>query len=465
MNSRLARSLVLVFLIIAVSIVGAVAFGSTLLAAGGTGPADALYPTGASASAAPHSQTWYRFDYTGDKSEITATLAAYGTPGIDFGVYLPDAITRWIAGDELKALGQSGKGTNETQTWVGRTNVPGTYYVIVRNNTDAAIGYTLLVTGDAVMNAPLVIPPTRTPLPNPFATPVPVGQVTGGKIAFQEASGGNIYTVGAEGSNLQRVTFGLDPALSPDGTRLAFGRQGPIAGLWVSDANGGNERLLYGAKDVRSPSWNADGSRVVFSTVTSVKGTKPFCFFGRCFGGDDIVKWRLKYYDFNEDKVVDLVTPGSGGTVPTLNRVNNSIAFMNPELGLMLTSFDSDTTPYVIDNDLSINSPVASPDGARLTYMVSQPPVWQIVASVWDGSNPTLLTNQDPLVFKHPNSVSPTWSPDGRTILFLSDRHGKWEFFAIDSTGANLRQVLKNITDQVTITYDFNAQRVASWSK
>jgi len=176
----------------------------------------------------------------------------------------------------------------------------------------------------------------------------------------------------------------------------------------------------------------------------------------------------LKYYDFEEDAVFDVNIPPSGGTVPTVNPENDTIAFLNPEMGLMLTSLpvearDEEFTPRVINDDLSINVPASSPDGSRLTYMVSQPPAWQIVVSTWDGTNPTLLTTRDPLDFKHPNNVAPTWSPDGETILFLSDRNGRWEFFAVNVDGSNLRQVLKNVTDQISIKYNFSAERVASW--
>jgi Tol biopolymer transport system component len=61
------------------------------------------------------------------------------------------------------------------------------------------------------------------------------------------------------------------------------------------------------------------------------------------------------------------------------------------------------------------------------------------------------------------NNVAPVWSPDGKEILFLSDRDGKWEFFVINVDGSNLRQVLKNVTDTVSIQYGFSNERVMDW--
>ncbi|MDL1897830.1 hypothetical protein FBQ82_16340, partial [Anaerolineae bacterium CFX7] len=126
-------------------------------------------------------------------------------------------------------------------------------------------------------------------------------------------------------------------------------------------------------------------------------------------------------------------------------------------------TLDDKVVPQLINDDLTINTPVMSPDGSRLTYIVSQPPAWQTVVSVWDGTNPTLLTKNDALSSQHPDSVSPTFSPDGQEILFLSNRNGKWEFFAMNADGSNLRQVLKKVTDSLSLNYNYAAERMASW--
>lgn len=461
MNTRLLRSIVCSAVLALLLLIGSGLAGLGW-AAGESGPGDALIPTGAAMTAQPGSQTWYKFDESGSGRPVTVWVEANGQSGILFRVYTPEAIARWVAGEELQAIGVSSRDPVHDQVWTGRFKTPGTYYIVVENTSAQPITYTLRITGEGVTTTTFR-QPTATPFPNPFKTPVPIARLKRGKIVFQESSGGNIYTVNADGTNLRRVTFGLDPAFSPDGTKIAFARQGPIPGLYVADADGSNERLLYGANEVRSPSWSSDSTRIVFSAVTQVRPTQPICFLNRCFGGDDVVTWKLKAYDLKEDKVIDLNVPPTGGTVPSVNWKTGAIAFMNRELGLMLTSFDKDDVPRVIDNDLTINTPSFSPDGSRLTYMVRQPPVWQIVVAVWDGTHPTLLTTQDPLDFVHPDNVAPTFSPDGNEILFLSNRNGKWEFFVIQVDGRNERQVLKNVTDRLNIQYNFSAERVASW--
>lgn len=445
-----------------VLMLGALAWAGSSLAAGGTGPGDALPITGKLATIPAGAEVWYKFDESGNNELVTAMLDMKGQSGVLFRVYTPGSIARWIAQGGLHSVGVSSASPEYDQVWEGRFESAGTYYLALQNRSGYPIEYRLNVQGDGVKTATIATP-TATPLPNPFATRVPEGTLSGGKIIFQESSGGNIYTVNADGTGLRRVTFGLDPAFSPDGSKFAFARQGPIPGLLISNTDGSNERNVAGGTQVRSPTW-ANENEVVYSSVARVTAGTPVCFLGRCFGGDDVTRWGLLAYDLRDDSINNVSTPPTGGTVPSANRVLNNIAFMSPELGLMLTSL-GDAPMKIIDNDLTINTPSVSPDGARVTYMVRQPPSWQIVVAVWDGTNPTLLTRNDPLSFSHPDNVAPTFSPDGQEILFLSNRNGKWEFFAINADGTNERQVLKSVTDKLNIQYNYSAERVASWAK
>ena len=56
----------------------------------------------------------------------------------------------------------------------------------------------------------------------PGVQPVPGNG--GGQLVFQSQSGSDIYIINADGTNLRRLTDGLDPQLSPDGSRVVFTR-------------------------------------------------------------------------------------------------------------------------------------------------------------------------------------------------------------------------------------------------
>jgi hypothetical protein len=49
--------------------------------------------------------------------------------------------------------------------------------------------------------------------------------------------------------------------------------------------------------------------------------------------------------------------------------------------------------------------------------------------------------------------------------MFLSDRNGKWEFFSANADGSNIRQVLKTVTDLITLRFDFTNERMMDWAR
>jgi Tol biopolymer transport system component len=90
---------------------------------------------------------------------------------------------------------------------------------------------------------------------------------SGGRIAFSRNRAGreDIYTVRPDGTDLRRITRGggTDPSWSPDGSMLAFARNG---GIWVVDANGGEPRRVT-RRAANQPVWSPDGKRIAFVSV------------------------------------------------------------------------------------------------------------------------------------------------------------------------------------------------------
>jgi Tol biopolymer transport system component len=327
------------------------------------------------------------------------------------------------------------------------------------------------VEGDSVTSSPPQPTPTR--VPDPLITPTPLGQGIPGKVVFMDASGGNIYTVKGDGTNLQRVTFGLDPMWNHAGTQIAFARQGPIAGIYAINADGANERLLYQTQEPRAPIWSPDDSEIVFSYQAGTKGGGERCFGSRCFELPSSTEWRLGAVSLSDGSFHDVRSSGNAFT-PTWSP-DGTIAFNDTQIGLMTTTSRGEPSPqpFIGDlrvtsdsyNPLRIMSPQYSPDGKLIVYMVMQPPTWQIALAAADGSNQHLLTKDVTLAYYHPSNVAPEWSPDSKQVLFLSNRNNKWEFFVMNSDGTNPQQVLKNVTDAIEIRYDFQAGRMMSWTK
>ncbi|TSA14614.1 S9 family peptidase [bacterium] len=88
----------------------------------------------------------------------------------------------------------------------------------------------------------------------------------------------------------------------------------------------------------------------------------------------------------------------------------------------------------------SISNPRISPDGRYVAYQVARTN-WEENAyetDIWIG-----VTSSDEiyqLTYAKKSSTSPTWSPDGQRLAFLSDRDGKNQIYLIRPNGGEARQ-------------------------
>jgi TolB protein len=120
----------------------------------------------------------------------------------------------------------------------------------------------------------------------------------GSKIAFSSDRPGRtmIYTMNADGSNVKRLTeagqFNAAPAWSPDGKKLAFaGQAGANFDIFVVNADGTNMIRLTSAKRANGrpannedPSWSPDGRFVMY---TSDRTGKNQIYFSTADGSEE----------------------------------------------------------------------------------------------------------------------------------------------------------------------------------
>jgi Tol biopolymer transport system component len=102
----------------------------------------------------------------------------------------------------------------------------------------------------------------------------------GTKIAFALCCAGDkphIYTIGADGSGLKRLTPGTvdasDPSWSPDGTKIAYGvYHNGVDSIHVIDADGTNDVRLTNRYEPEGtmPAWSPDGTSIAFIENTFV---------------------------------------------------------------------------------------------------------------------------------------------------------------------------------------------------
>jgi Tol biopolymer transport system component len=287
-----------------------------------------------------------------------------------------------------------------------------------------------------------------------------------GRFVFQVASGGEIYVVNADGTGLTRLTEGMDPSWSPDGSKLALARWTTPWGIYIINADGSNERLLFSSNVARAPVWSPDGSQIAFYFETEGM-TAPWkeCFEGLgCFTLIPAMlqqEWHVGVVDV-ADGYLHQPYCDRRSFSPTWSGDGEWLVY-DGDHGLSMTTVEGPNNRPFNDN-VHDQFPVMSPDGTRIAFMHWQHDHWEIYVMNADGGGRLPLTGSSALLERRPNNVSPSWSSDGKQIAFLSDRGGDWEFYVMNADGSDQRQILASVTDRLKITYQGANERVISWT-
>ncbi len=90
-----------------------------------------------------------------------------------------------------------------------------------------------------------------------------------------------------------------------------------------------------------------------------------------------------------------------------------------------------------ISGEGSDTAPAPSPDGSKIAFMSSGRGAtnWEIWVMDTNGSNPRRLTQNGS------NEGLPTWSPDGKSIAYVSDAGGVWAVWVMNADGGNQRKL------------------------
>ena len=463
--------------------------------AAGTGPDEALQPTGEWAQLGAGESQWYAVYYAGDGSQIQIRLQVEPQDSLGFTVWTPGQIELWSIGSRVNPIGRGADDpySEGTLVWSGSFTTAGTYYVVVEppgnlsGSSQATTSYYLLgVSGDGVS----LSEPEATPAPEPVSVQEEATEPTDpagsaeptGTLVFQTTYGGTFYTINVDGTQLQPVTNGIDPVWSPDGEQIAFVRWEEPRGVWIVDVESGNEWRVFDWSETRYPSWSGDGQEIVFSRQhgsASGGGGKPgggrgggppagFGGGGSATGGSAGEAWQLGVVDTADGSFWEPLPNSETNLTPDWSPDGEQIVFAGNN-GLMVQSADGQEAYQLTAAPLD-TSPVWSPDGEQVVYVHRQHDHWEIyVVDVTTGQQ-TRLTDTPAVYGVAANSVSPAWSPDGNYIAFLTDRSGEWEIWIIaapggaEADGSNARPLFDTELDGLTLEYAFAGERAIDWT-
>jgi Tol biopolymer transport system component len=247
------------------------------------------------------------------------------------------------------------------------------------------------------------------------------GYGQGGSIIFASEFAGQsgIFTIKPDGSGRQQlIADGSDPAVSPDGTQLAFVRGNDI---YVAHLDGSGERQVtrHGLGIfVQHPSFSTDGMHIVFAMGM----------------GTPNPVMDIRVLDLSNGSEYTLVKNGRDPIYAP-----DRMAAVFAREGDLYSVFDGfiNSHPYTPILMLRhspgavLHGPAYSPDGTRLAFSLNLP------------MNPTTdLYLLNYVAGRHEylliaNGSQPTFSPDGDYIAFV--RNGN--LYLVEINGSNLLQV------------------------
>ena len=230
-----------------------------------------------------------------------------------------------------------------------------------------------------------------------------------------------------------------DPALSPDGTRIAYTAavdpREPRVDLWVMNVDGtSRRRLTRTGQYVLAPSWSPDGRRIAFSTITHRLAGAPE-FGMRVIDGDGR----------NEGSLGTGLWPlWSPDGTRLLFTALNSARDWSP--ALMAASADGSDPKPVGPNESMMGA--WSPDGKRIAYVAEADKQAELFVMEADGSRRTRLTRTPEF------EVGPQWSPDGTRLLFTrlpKDDPASARIWSLDSADKKAAAVPVSRSDRMEI--------------
>jgi len=236
---------------------------------------------------------------------------------------------------------------------------------------------------------------------------------------------GNLHVVSLEDGRIRQVTSGPEtktsPVFSPSGRFLAYLSDGH---LWVADLQSGQTwRATTGGGEPRSPSWSPDGTEIAF--IASRGGQTDVW-------ATNVRGERHGLRRLTNDAVVesDVQWGPDGRDVLLTARAADDHYFAQ---GIYLLSLADGTSRRLTPKDTVDNfSPRWSPDGRSIAFISDKSGFARIWTMRPDGGGLREFDTGDGETSAAYWQVEPKWSPDGRRLLVSVNREARFDLVEID---------------------------------
>ena len=257
----------------------------------------------------------------------------------------------------------------------------------------------------------------------------------------------SIFLISPETGERRRVTFppasvigDCNPAFSADGNQLAFVRviSALVGEIHVVSVNGGEpKQLTFDGAGVSSLAWSPNGEEIIFARRHSGKSR---LFRIPVEGGSP--EW--------------MAAAGSEAQYPAFSSDGTRLAWRKTSVdtdifGLALGGSEKSRrlAALIVSTALEA-SPSFSPDGRRIAFVSNRSGSDEIWVCDSDGATPVRLTS-----FRGPLAGSPRWSPDGKQIVFDCRPEGNADIYVVSAEGGQWRRLTDDPAEDI----------VPSWSR
>ncbi|HEY7482078.1 MAG TPA: DPP IV N-terminal domain-containing protein, partial [Gemmatimonadales bacterium] len=249
--------------------------------------------------------------------------------------------------------------------------------------------------------------------------------------------------------------YHLAPALSPDGSRVAYFSEKDFysVDMYLADGVTGKVKRRILKSGISS---NYETYRFINSQANWSPDGKYLAFAAKRGPRDDIL-----VVDVDRNKEVERIELKlSGVTTPSWSPDGKQLVFTGYEGGLSdlyVVNRDGSGLKQLTEDKYADLHPVWAPDGTSIAFATDRGPetdfrtlaAGNFRIALYDlGTGSVRVLDQ----MDHGKNVSPQWSPDGRSLAFVSDRNGVSNIFLYDLDGSDVYQLTDFYTGAQGIT-------------